>query len=893
VSNDLDTVSGFMADLSVRHPERPALIDVAGGATSYASLDQRVARLVATLGNPARGDRMAVVMPNGPDMSVALLAVMSVCVAVPFNPAYTEAELEAYFAQARITSLLVGGDKSWTARTVARKLSIPIMEFGTAHALPPIPSLTKPDDIAIILLTSGTTGRSKLVPLTHRNLTVGARNVAGSMGLSTDDRVLSMWEQYHVGGVVDLLLAPLSAGGSIVCAGGFNADLALELLGRLKPTWFQGVPTTVRALYHRARELRPDWHETSLRLLRSVAAALPPEWMDDLEDCFGVPVIQTFGMTEAAPLITSTRLPPAVRKPNSTGLPCGTTITIIDAWGTQLPQGATGEVAVRGANVFSGYLDDAEANAAAFRQGWFLTGDLGYIDPDGELFLAGRTKDLINRGGEKISPREVEEVLLSHPSIEQAAVFGVPHPTLGEDLGAAVVLRDGKVATTTDIEAFAAGRLAHFKVPHRYLIVPDLPKSSVGKVLRSEVAALYAEQVRRTDRTEPGNGLERALEQIWADELDVGSVGVEAPFVELGGDSLSSVRILMAAEGLLGLTMPEDAARHFTTVRAMAGYLVELGCATEPPFHGKAGDVDEAILQATARLQGHPLDLQMLSRARIGREFQTARHAAENVATPAELRTMFAQPWLTLRAAVLRPVETYHLARARDPSKRLLLRSMLSASDPDAWDRQPLGDNADLYSQPAVPSSDKTLVVGFSGRAMRLMTPTFGILCALPPDTADLLLLRDPTRQHYISGVPGLGSTIEATARWVGSFAVSRGYRRVVALGSSAGGTPAICAALLNAWPRVLAVGSDQPSLHLHLRQLIETCAPLLPGAGTEVLLAYSGQRERDVLGATEINALLPSARQMPDHRFSEHALLYLLQQRGELREFFTRHLLN
>ena len=886
-----DTLAGFLARCSEQYGQRPAVLTPSGDELSYEGFAGRVFRIADGLGPRSRADRMAIVMPNGPDMSAALLAVMSVCVAVPLNPAYTEAELEGYFAHARIDSLLVGDDKTDAARSVAKRNGIEVLTFGEAGA-PSSAAAAEPDDIAVILLTSGTTGRSKLVPLTHRNLTVGARNVAESMQLSPNDRVLSMWEQYHVGGVVDLLLAPLAAGSSIISAGGFNADLALQLLERLGPTWFQGVPTTMRALYHQARALRPDHRGSSLRLLRSVAAALPPEWMRDLEDCFGVPVIQTFGMTEAAPLITSTRLPPAVRKPNSTGLPCGTTVAIVDESGSEQPAGVAGEVAVRGANVFSGYLDDAAANAAAFRNRWFLTGDLGFIDPDGELFLTGRTKDLINRGGEKISPREVEEALLAHPSIEQAAVFAVAHPTLGEDIGAAVVVRRGRVATVTDIEAFAAERLAQFKVPHRYLMVPDLPKSSIGKVLRSEVAALYAEHLGHATRAQPSNGLETALAKIWADELDVEALGVDDMFVELGGDSLSSVRILMAAEGLLGLQMPGDATRHFSTVRAMAAYLVELGCATEPPFLGKAGDVDTAMLEATARLQGHPLDPQMLARARLRLEFQAARHAAENVATPGELQDMLAQNWLRFGEALQHPLATLRALRERHRVSRLLQESVVRASFPAAWRREPLGANADLFTSDRGEPSAKTLVVGFSSRAMRLTAPTYAILCALDPSGVDLVLLRDPTRQHYLSGVRGIGGTIEAVARWADEFARSKGYGRVVALGTSSGGIPAICAALLNRWPRVLASGADQPTRHLHLQQLLEVCAPLQPEARTEIVLAYSALRQRDKLGADEINALLPAARHLPDPRFKDHALLYLLQERGELRAFFDAHLL-
>lgn len=890
-ADDSETLDAFLSGLAMEFAGLPALLSASGDVLSHAELLSRVGAVAGGLGPRRRAHRMAIVMANGPDMSIALLAVMSVCVAVPLNPSYTEPELETYLIQAGVTSLLVAGGGASAARTVAARLGIEILDYAQVDGPTALSTKPQPDDVGIILLTSGTTGRSKLVPLTHRNLTVGARNVAAALQLSPDDRVLSMWEQYHVGGVVDLLLAPLAAGSSIVSAGGFDTDRALALVEQFRPTWFQGVPTTLRALYHRARELRPNWHGTSLRLLRSVAAALPPEWMRDLEDCFGVPVIQTFGMTEAAPLITTTRLPPAIRKPNSTGLPCGTTIAILDGNGDPLSPGTPGEVAVRGANVFSGYLDDPDANAAAFRKGWFLTGDLGFIDADGELFLSGRTKDLINRGGEKISPREVEEALLAHPSVEQVAVFAVQHPTLGEDIGAAVVLRRGRIATIADIETVAGERLAPFKVPHRYLFLPNLPKSSVGKVLRSEVAALYSASLAGAGRTAPANGLEAALARIWADELDLDSVGVEDAFVELGGDSLSSVRILLAAETLLAQSIPADAARHFSTIRRMADYLVESGCATEPPFRG--GSIGGAMTVAVDKLQGHPLDPQMLATAQTLKELQVARHAAENVATPAELSEMLSKRWLHLGRMFSRPSDTYLQARERRKTRVLFHGTLIKGRHPMEWSRRPLGAHADLFTGAGGESQGRTLVVSFAGRAMRLLAPTYGILCALDPRTTDLLLLRDPTRQHYLSGVAGIGGTIEAVARWADEYARSHGYARVVAFGTSSGGIPAICTALLNRWQRVLAVGADQVSLHRHLEHLLTQCAALMPDAGTKVLLAYSGQRERDRLGAAEIAALLPAAQELPDQRFHDHALLYRLQERGELGAFFDDHLLS
>jgi acyl-CoA synthetase (AMP-forming)/AMP-acid ligase II len=272
----------------------------------------------------------------------------------------------------------------------------------------PVPS-PAPDDVALVLLTSGSTGRAKSVPLTHRNVCASARDVAASMSLGSSDRCLAMWEQYHVGGLVDLLLAPLVSGGVVICTPGFRTDEALRLLAEARPTWFQVVPTTLGDLVAQVRRDGRGRPGGSLRLLRSVAAALPPRLMAEAEETFSVPVLQTFGMTEAGPLITSTLPPPAPRKPGSVGRSCGCEIRIVDSGWVALPPGQTGQVAIRGPNVFSGYEDDAAANAAQFRDGWFLTGDLGRLDPEGDLFLVGRLKQLINRGGEKVNPQEVDD----------------------------------------------------------------------------------------------------------------------------------------------------------------------------------------------------------------------------------------------------------------------------------------------------------------------------------------------------------------------------------------------------------------------------------------------------------------------------------------------------
>ena len=445
-------ISSLLEAQSVTRKNQVAIETSDGRALSYSGLYESVTRVALgirdALGNPVnKNPRIGIVMPNGLNMAVALLGVSCAGAAIPFNPAYKPFEFDSYFRLAKIDALLIEYTDDGPAVAVAERLGLRLLRFSLEEGISGASSKGKllprdPEDIALVLMTSGSTGRPKLVPLTHRNVCVSAGDVCRSMNLSTEDRCLSMWEQYHIGGLVDLLLAPLASGGAVICTSGFSASEFYRLLAVARPTWFQAVPTTLNELIVHSRRSGVAPEQKSLRLIRAVASALSPRMHSELEALFGVPVLHTFGMTEASPLITSTRLPPAQRKPGSVGSSCGTEFRIVDSKGTALGPGVGGEVAIRGPNVFSGYEDATEVNKTQFRGGWFHTGDLGYIDLDGDLFLTGRIKELINRGGEKFSPNEIEEVLLLHPAVAEAAVFAVEHPTLGEDVCAAIVLRE-------------------------------------------------------------------------------------------------------------------------------------------------------------------------------------------------------------------------------------------------------------------------------------------------------------------------------------------------------------------------------------------------------------------------------------------------------------------
>lgn len=546
---------------------------------SYRDLHARVIAAAqrlsgAGLAKSGQRPRIGIVMPNGLQLATTLLSVSVVGAALPFNPGYTVVEFEAYFKDTKIDALIVSDKDRSNALLAATVLGIPVIRVGKdGDVLAPFVqvgplSVPQPNDVALVLLTSGSTGRAKSVPLTHRNVCTSARDVCRSLELTSEDRCLAMWEQYHVGGLVDLLLAPLASGGTVICTKGFHAAEFYRLLGAAKPTWFQVVPTTLNDIVGHARRHGLTPQGTSLRFLRSVAAALPPRLMAEAEELFQLPVITTFGMTEAGPLITSTPLPPAVRKPGSVGKSCGCEIRIADMNGNTLPAGTEGQVAIRGDNVFPGYEGDAAANTAQFRDGWFFTGDLGRLDADGELTLTGRLKQLINRGGEKVNPQEVDDALLSHPAVAEAACFSVAHATLGEDVAAAVVLRG--TAEVESIRRHLATLLAPFKIPARIQVMESLPRNAVGKVDRLALAEAMAKADTQTVKTSAApSPLEERIAKVWARELNLPNVNVDADFRSIGGDSLSAVRIFLAIETELGHTLPESSLTQIHTVRDM------------------------------------------------------------------------------------------------------------------------------------------------------------------------------------------------------------------------------------------------------------------------------------------------------------------------------------
>lgn len=473
---------------------------------TYGKLQDLALRTLNTLNavGVGRNDRVAIVLPNGPEMAAAFVSIAAGATTAPLNPSYRAEEFEFYLGDLKAKALVLEVGSESPARAAAQKLSVPIIELkseraeGAGHfALRPIGTVggaarTGPaaaEDTALVLHTSGTTSRPKIVPLLQRNVLASAEHIQATLGLTAEDVCLNIMPLFHIHGLIAATLSSLRAGAQVCCTPGFNALKFFSWFDEVRPTWYTAVPTMHQAILGRADRNRGVLGRSRLRFIRSSSASLPPQVMVELEKTFGVPVIESYGMTEAAHQMASNPLPPRPRKPGSVGIAAGPEVAILDEEGAMLGRGQTGEVCIRGPNVTPGYEANPEANAKAFSNGWFRTGDQGFLDEDGYLRLTGRLKELINRGGEKISPLEVDDVLMDHPAVAQVVTFGMPHDKLGEDVAAAVVLREGQTATERDLRDFAATRLADFKVPRKILILSEIPKGATGKLQRIGLAA--------------------------------------------------------------------------------------------------------------------------------------------------------------------------------------------------------------------------------------------------------------------------------------------------------------------------------------------------------------------------------------------------------------------
>jgi len=492
------TLSQLLADPA---REEPAIIDEASAVTiSYRALTDQVERLTLSLraAGLRSGNSVALVLPNSLELLVLCLALPRAgLIAAPLNPAYKADELRGFAADIEARAIVTGDGNQVVADAVAG-LAVPIWTSSTEPSgevrMAGIRSASQgalgepnADDVALFLHTSGTEGQPKVVPLTHANVLLSAQHIAAHYALTPADRSLVVLPLFHGHGLIGAALSTLASGGAVIVPHRFSASRFWQSFRQHGATWYSAVPTIHQILLERADADHAPY--SGARFIRSCSAALAPVVLCELERRFGAPVVEAYGLTEASHQVASNPLPPRARRLGSVGFGTGAEIAIIDSHGHYLPAHSTGEVVIRGPTVMRGYHNNPAANTAAFVDGWLRTGDVGVLDDDGYLTLIGRVKEMINRGGEKISPTEIEEVLLAHPAVADAAAFGAPDSKYGEEVEAAVVLKGN--ADPEALRSYCRERLADFKVPKVIRIVSELPMNATGKVDRRALAALY------------------------------------------------------------------------------------------------------------------------------------------------------------------------------------------------------------------------------------------------------------------------------------------------------------------------------------------------------------------------------------------------------------------
>jgi acyl-CoA synthetase (AMP-forming)/AMP-acid ligase II/thioesterase domain-containing protein/acyl carrier protein len=569
----------IIACLAREMPGAGAIAAPGAESLSYGQLFRQLEDVHETLraAGLEKNDRVAVVLPNGPEMAVALLGVMASAACAPLNPDYTSKEFDFFFSDIKAQALLTQAGMNSEALGAARLLGLPVLflspspseasgRFKLAAGRPSPRARSAycgPQDLALLLHTSGTTARPKLVPLTQINVCFSAATIASFLGLTRTDRYLNVMPLFHVHGMIGGLLSSILAGACVFCPPGFHSAHFIDWWDEFRPTWFTAVPTMLQAALLKASEREEVIRQFPPRFLRSCSAALAPSILEKLESAFQAPVVEAYGMTEASHQMSSNPLPPRLRKPGSVGLPAGIEICVLDEVGTPLSPDELGEIAVRGKSVMAGYENNPQANAESFHRGWFKTGDQGYIDDEGYLFITGRLKEMINRGGEKISPREIDDVLLAHPAVSQAVAFAVPDDRLGEDVAAALVLRPGATATEEEIRSFAAKRLVHFKIPSRVIFPDEIPKGPTGKVQRIGLAAALGLAAGRKqdarpncDRREPASEEEREVLASFEEVLAGRKPGPQDDFFLAGGDSMSAALVVARMEKKYAVKIP-------------------------------------------------------------------------------------------------------------------------------------------------------------------------------------------------------------------------------------------------------------------------------------------------------------------------------------------------
>jgi oxalate---CoA ligase len=587
------TIGEAIAQHAACNPNQPAIVGAELAPFSFRELDLWIRGIGVQLGAAGigRASRVGIMLPRGPEGAVLGVAIASHASAVPFNPNRPESEIKEELARLDLDALVLPSWVELPSMAIAKRSSFGLIEASPASGFVAGVALrqvretpvaigksvnTASDSVALIFTTSGTTGTPKLIPVTHENLLVTAEKMRQWFNLALEDRTAFVLPGYYGAAIKISLLAPLLLGGSVALPPPRNVEDLAEWLPELCPTWLWGNPTFFQAVLDRLRSRVPSTLKHSLRFVVSGTAYLPSTLRTELEAALGVPVLQSYGMSEAG-ILAADPAPPGKRKSGTAGLISRDELFIVGPNGAPLPDGETGEIAVRGPTVSPQISIGTNDQRSCDRQ--LFTGDLGFIDSEGYLAIVGRTKELINRGGEKISPYEVERALLLHPAVEEAAAFSVPHPRLGENVAAAVILKSKANATTEEIKAFLSDHLAPFKIPQSVFVLRDLPKGPTGKISRSELSVWTAQCVRAKAR--PQSPLEIQIMEIWNTLLCRDDIGIDDDFFELGGDSLLAVQMVLEIEAIARRKIPPSGLRTIYTIRQLAAMIIRTGDPSE------------------------------------------------------------------------------------------------------------------------------------------------------------------------------------------------------------------------------------------------------------------------------------------------------------------------
>lgn len=564
-----------------RAPNAIAIVAPGRLPLSYQALLDQVEEVRVSLNSMGigRNDRVVLALNNGPEMAVAFLATASCVTCVPLNPGYRADEFEFYMSRLNATALIVDSENDSPAKAIARGLGLSIIELsqGTNAAAGVFKleggqrlanqqgGFARAEDQALLLHTSGTTSTPKFVPLTQNHILNQAKNNQTFLGLTEQDLCLNVMPLFHSTGLVGVTLASMISGAAVVCPPGFIAPKFVDWLDEFRPTWYTAVPSIHQAILLRAVEEKERVSQNRLRFIRSSSAPLPVAVLEELENTFNAPVIESYGLTECG-MIACNPLPPGKRKVGSVGVPTLVDLAVMDE-----------EVVVRGSCVMEGYEGNATANEESFKEGWFKTGDQGFIDADGYLFLTGRIKEIINRAGEKISPQEVEAILMNHPAVEQAVTFAVPNEVLGEEVAAIVVLHPHGAISEKELREFVRERLADFKVPRQVLFASEIPRGAFGKIQRTRLAKLLSVEPRdqlpskaEAAYEAPSTREESELAQIWARVLGLSLVGIHDDFFRLGGDSILATQVISQVRSVFNVDLSPASLFEMPTIAELA-----------------------------------------------------------------------------------------------------------------------------------------------------------------------------------------------------------------------------------------------------------------------------------------------------------------------------------